>query len=53
MAEDFYRGRGLVWRDNKRKWQGNLYWYDVDGKRHQKSKLFTAKKRESQTMFEE
>lgn len=53
MAEDFYRGRGLVWRDNKRKWQGNLYWYDVDGKRHQKSKLFTAKKRESQERFDE
>lgn len=53
MAEDFYKGTGLVWRDNKGKWQGNLYWYDEDGKRHQKSKLFTAKKRESQALFEE
>lgn len=53
MARDFYTGTGIVWRDNKGKWQGNLYWYDSDGKRHQKSKLFTAKKRESQALFED
>lgn len=53
MARDFYTGTSLVWRDNKGKWQGNLYWYDEDGKRHQKSKLFTAKKRESQERFDE
>ena len=53
MAKDFYTGTSLVWRENKKKWQGNLYWYDEDGKRHQKSRLFTSKKRESQTMFED
>ena len=53
MAKDFYTGTSLVWRDNKKKWQGNLYWYDEDGKRHQKSRLFTSKKRESQERFDE
>lgn len=53
MANDFYTGTSLVWRDNKKKWQGNLYWYDEDGKRHQKSKLLTSKKRESQALFED
>lgn len=53
MAKDFYTGTSLVWRENKKKWQGNLYWYDEDGKRHQKSRLFTSKKRESQERFDE
>lgn len=53
MAKDFYTGTSLVWRENKKKWQGNLYWYDENGKRHQKSRLFTSKKRESQERFDE
>lgn len=53
MANDFYRGTSVAWRDNAKKYQGIVFWYDEDGKRHQKTKLFTNKKRESQEMFEE
>lgn len=53
MARDFYRGTSVTWRDNARKYQGILFWYDENGKRHQKTKLFTAKRRESQEQFEE
>lgn len=53
MANDFYRGTSVAWRDNAKKYQGIVFWYDEDGKRHQKTKLFTNKKRESQAMFEE
>ena len=53
MAKDFYTGTSLVWRENKKKWQGILFWYDEDGKRHQKTKLFTSKKRESQERYDE
>lgn len=52
VAKDFYRG-DIYWRDNKKKYQGILFWYDEDGKRHQKTKLFTAKKRESKELFED
>ena len=53
VAKDFYRGTSVTWRDNAKKYQGILFWYDENGKRHQKTKLFTAKKRESQEQFEE
>ncbi|WP_273445756.1 tyrosine-type recombinase/integrase [Thermophilibacter provencensis] len=53
MAENFYKGTSVIWRDNAKKYQGILFWYDEDGKRHQKTKLFTNKKRESQERYEE
>lgn len=53
VAGDFYRGTSITWRDSKKKYQGILFWYDEDGKRHQKTRLFTSKKRESQQMFED
>ncbi|MBM6813881.1 site-specific integrase [Olsenella uli] len=53
MAENFYKGTSVIWRDNAKKYQGIVFWYDEDGKRHQKTKLFTNKKRESQERYEE
>lgn len=50
-SEDLYKGN-IYWRENKKKWQGILFYTDSNGKRHQKTKLFNSKKRESKTAFE-
>lgn len=42
----------IYWRENKKKWQGILFHVDSDGKRRQKTKLFSEKKRESAPAFE-
>lgn len=51
-GRDFYTGSKIYWRENRGKWQGVLYYQDKNGKQRQKAIMLTAKKRESQEMFE-
>lgn len=53
MAKDFFRGKEVVWRESRQQWQGILTYYDEQGKRHQKTKLFGSKKRAAQEAFQE
>lgn len=52
MPRDFFKG-DLYWRESRSQWQGVLTYYDKDGKRHQKTKLFGGKKRAAQDAFQE
>lgn len=51
-GRDFYTGSKIYWRENRKKWQGVLYYKDKNGKQKTKSITLTSKKRESQEMFE-
>ncbi len=53
MADDYFKGSKLYWRENRKQWQGILYYTDESGKQKQKSKLFGSKKRAAQQAFEE
>ena len=53
MAGDYFKGSKLYWRENRKQWQGILYYTDESGKQKQKSKLFGSKKRSAQQAFEE
>lgn len=52
-GRDFFTGSKIYKRENRGKWQGVLYYKDESGKQRQKSRLFTANKRESQELFED